>query len=40
MPSDIDTLQTLQNMMLAALRDAPDVVGDKHGATNSPPKAK
>jgi hypothetical protein len=40
MPSDIDALQTLQNMMLDALRDAPDVVGDKHGATNSPTKAK
>ncbi len=38
--SDVDALQTLQKMMLDALRDAPDVVGDKHGATNSPTKAK
>jgi hypothetical protein len=32
--SDIDVLQTLQKMMLGALRDAPGVAGDKHGAPN------
>jgi hypothetical protein len=37
--SDIDALQTLQKMMLDALRDAPAVAGDEHGATNSPTKA-
>jgi len=36
--SDIDALQTLQKMMLDALRAAPDVAGDKHGATNPPTK--
>jgi hypothetical protein len=37
--SDIDALQTLQKMMLDALRDAPDFAGDKHGAPNSRTKA-
>ncbi len=36
--SEIDALQTLQKMMLDALRDAPDVAGDPHHARNSPTK--
>jgi hypothetical protein len=36
--SESDALQTLQKMMLDALRDAPDVAGDKHVTRNSPTK--
>jgi hypothetical protein len=36
--SDIDALQSLQKMMVDALRDAPNVAGDKRGVDNSPTK--
>jgi hypothetical protein len=33
--SDVEALRTVQKMLLDALRDAPGVAGDKHGATSS-----
>jgi hypothetical protein len=36
--SESDALQTLHKMIVDAIRDAPDVAGDKHGARNLPTK--
>jgi hypothetical protein len=36
--SEIDALQTLQKMILDALRDAPDIAENKYGTRNSPTK--
>ena len=37
--SELEALQTLQKMMLDALRHAPDVAGDGHDTRDSPTKS-